>query len=518
MNVQQQISQALAGFSAPRGGGGGGGGGVDPRQLEYMMRMDQEDRMGITKERERLQKEQLRQEKQATLGILLQDELMRRQQNEEAQRQAAMIDQAFSREQQARAEVQAASMASLRAKEGAEAENTKRLQEAEDRQKKRMLELLDMQYDLTGDQNQASANLALASESYARLIARDQAWSEEASKNLEKLTADVWSAQQSNVFFSGGLPVAAGMDVFLGRKLANVLGEADSAQATREGLFVEGLTSVIASTGKADSALVQNSLSGIFAAANNKDLPEEERAQLINDSVAKLQQVAGDRGVALFRQGLRSVTDAGSTLVGGTADTVDAEGNRTEGVKGQTQYRQELEKFRSLERVVRASVNFLPNAAPDPTAVFETFMMQTASLMTRKNPKTGVPPTFEEAVALAERQADKFVEGLGKSFVFEDKDAGELRGALLASLTSMLPIDQQIKAMDRFQVESSFDASSQAYKDLLESKINNIKSMEEYLGSLLKERGIKVNDVAKREAGVGTETPEIGAAAAGPVS
>lgn len=484
-DVESQITQAMQGLlagQAMRQQNGGRGPMSDPRVLQQLLTMEREKEAGLDKERERLQKEQMRQEKRATLGVLLDDAMQRRQAEENFQRQIQLQENAYARQREAQAEMEAAELARLDAQKASDAESTRRLESAKARQKKAMLELFDLERQAGGTESFVSKNLNIAGRNLAKIAGRTAAWHNEANTRLTGLAASVIGEEVSKgaKYVGGGYNTGA---IRVDDK--QVTGGQKPQAAIRT--FAEGISGILVSGG-ANQAQIQHAVEGVMLAASDTTKTPEMRAAKVREATAALVEMTGERGIALVRAGLKSIEDLGS----GT----------TERARKKT-----VELFSSVSNVLGMGVAYEEWAPADPEAMFDMFMSQVGAALTDPN---GTPESREAA---SRKVVDNFMEGLDDVFIMDEESEAEMRGALSEAIARILPLDEQIRYMNQFMIENQMDEESEALKDVMATRARFGDSISSHL--LGKTRNDLVpRDWVKKEAG--SETTGAGETSTGP--
>lgn len=501
-NVESQISMALQGLLAgQRGPQGGGQQAPDPRMLQQMMQMEQEQAMGLDKERARLEKETLRQEKQATLGVLLQDAMARQQAEEAFQRQIEMQNQMFEREKQLSNEANmfAAEQARFMLQNNmAESERAgEKAKEARNRQLALTAKLMAAESQLGQDQGFVANQFERALEGVSQI------YKQRTDLNL-KVESEILALNSSILGKSFGRRG-------LGKVLLGAGKEAGQRHQQTEAaaIYGQGMARLMLSTvpdfnpatpgSQGRITRLEQTVQNLLVDMADEGMSPDERIQQYTEHMAKIRTLAGPYGVAVLKKGLSEIVG-----VGAGAQTMEGDGTMRSPAFMNTSYGR---MFQATNRMMNTNLAEDPMDLANPDEMFRGVLLTFGEILMAPDPATGEPITAEErrtkAINLAETAASKFA----GAFNMDEERANELGGFLEAAFMSMLPMEEQIRSLDMLRFEAQSGEETAAAVEVAEgAKITSSRVLE------------FLNDFIKTAPGGSNASKGTGEAAAGPGS
>jgi len=486
-NVESQIAMSLQGLMAGQrqanvNVSGAGGGGVDPRVLQQMLQMQEAEAMGLTKEQEKVQKEQMRQENRAMLGVLLEDTLSRQQQEEAFQRQVQLQNQMFEKERE---------LANQAAKFQAEQSrfilqgNREEAQRVADQTKATKVRQRDLTVKLMAED--------------ARIGGVQNFLTNQTDQALGLISANYLDRQKLNTAVEAEI-------VQLNTRVFGGAGKDTRATARS---YAEGLSRVMLQAGDPTFSATDSSsqskvrslerrIEDMLLAASDEGMDPDQRIAEFERNLFVIGEEAGPYAKAILKQALSRGTDmiAGATTVGPDGQTMETPAFATSAAG---------KMFQSANGLLSVGLGESPMDLPDPDEMFRGVMLTVGEILTAPDPATGEPISMEERRTQMSNVASRAARKFAGTFGMSAEESSELRGYLEAAFTAMLPLDEQIQAYQMLQFEAQSDEEMAATLDLLENSHITMDKTLEYLNGKLAQAG-----KAKNEA-TGT-----GEAAAGP--
>jgi hypothetical protein len=457
-----------------------------------MLQMQEAEAMGLTKEQEKMQKEQMRQENRATLGVLLQDTLARQQQEEAFQRQVQLQNQMFEKERE---------LANQAAK--FQAEQSRFILQGNREESQRVAD----QVKATKTRQRDLATKLMAED--AKIGGIQNFLTNQTDQALDLISVNYRDRQSLNTAVESEI-------VQLNTRVFGGSGKDTRATART---YAEGLSRVMLQAGDpAFSATDPNSqrkvrslerrIEDMLLAASDEGMDPDKRIAEFERNLFVIGEEAGPYAKAVLKQALaqgeKQMTGAANSAVNGQASP-----------DGQSKPEKEpafnsspaAKMFQSANGLLSVGLGEGPMDLPDPDEMFRGVMLTVGEVLTAPDPVTGEPVSMEERRIqmgnVANRAARKFAGAFGMSA----EESSELRGYLEAAFTAMLPLDEQIQAYQMLQFEAQSDEEMAAVLNQLDNGQMTMDKTLQYLNGMFEKAG-----KAKNEA-TGT-----GEAAAGPES
>jgi hypothetical protein len=447
-----------------------------------MLQMQEAEAMGLTKEQEKMQKEQMRQENRATLGVLLQDTLSRQQQEEAFQRQVELQNQMFEKERE---------LANQAAK--FQAEQSRFILQGNREESQRVAD----QVKATKTRQRDLATKLMAED--AKIGGIQNFLTNQTDQALDLISVNYRDRQSLNTAVESEI-------VQLNTRVFGGAGKDTRAVART---YAEGLSRVMLQAGDpAFSATDPNSqrkvrslerrIEDMLLAASDEAMDPDLRVREFERNLYSIGEDAGPYAKAILKQALSRGTDmiAGASTVGPDGQTMETPAFATSAAG---------KMFQSANGLLSVGLGEGPLDLPDPDEMFRGVMLTVGEVLTAPDPATGQPLSMEERRTQMSNVASRAAKKFSGAFGMTAEESSELRGYLEAAFTAMLPLDEQIQAYQMLQFEAQSDEEMAAVLNQLENGQMTMDKTLQYLNGMFEKAG-----KAKNEA-TGT-----GEAAAGP--
>jgi hypothetical protein len=497
-NVESQIAMSLQGLMAGQrqanvNVSGAGGGGVDPRVLQQMLQMQEAEAMGLTKEQERMQKEQMRHENRATLGVLLEDTLAQKRQEQAFQREVELQNQRIAEQNRFQDEANRynheAALFNTRNEKDKAAEQARMAKAAEARSLDMTRQIVASQVSVENRQNYLASGIGLGADIVSK--------SYEQMFNLNQRVDGALTALNTGFagrnFKSYVAPEDGRAKISKGAKIHDAARQY-STEVANIALGVDPEYNSSTPSGQRRARELQRRVEDMLIAAGDKDMSAEERRDMFEANLQQIGAIAGPHGKAVVRRSIRKMAKLTTTT-----QVVDEKtgATRTPEFKD-SEVGTMFETASSLFGVKLGDDEF---DLIEPSELFRETFLTAMHVISAPDPRTGELMPLEERQAGLRKLSREMTNKFAQTFKIPSEEAEELAGYLEAGLISTMAVDEQMQAHEALVREAQVSEEGRAVLEALEIRGGELGRMEQFVSSFLEDHFKK----GQADAGTGVD-------------